>query len=85
MMYNPVFAPEALARKEKIQAAMRCMSADALLLTDNANLYYTSSRVFCGYTYIPVEGDMLYFVRHRSICRGIMLYTYVSPNRYPTN
>lgn len=63
MMYNPVFAPEALARKEKIQAAMRCMSADALLLTDNANLYYTSSRVFCGYTYIPVEGDMLYFVR----------------------
>ena len=50
-MYNPVFAPEALARKEKIQAAMRCMSADALLLTDNANLYYTSSRVFCGYTY----------------------------------
>lgn len=62
-MYNPVFASEALARKEKIQAALRRLSADALLLADNANLYYTSSRVFCGYTYVPAEGDMLYFVR----------------------
>lgn len=63
MMYNAAFAPEALARKEKIQTALRRLSADALLLADNANLYYTSSRVFCGYTYIPAEGDMLYFVR----------------------
>lgn len=62
-MYNPVFASEALARKEKIQAALRRLPADALLLADNANLYYTSSRVFCGYTYVPAEGDMLYFVR----------------------
>ena len=58
-MYNPVFASEALARKEKIQAALRRLPADALLLADNANLYYTSSRVFCGYTYVPAEGDML--------------------------
>ena len=56
MMYNPVFAPEALARKEKIQAAMRCMSADALLLTDNANLYYTSSRVFLWLYLYPCRG-----------------------------
>lgn len=62
-MYNPVFASEALARKEKIQAALRRLPADALLLADNANLYYTSSRVFCGYTYVPAEGDMIYFVR----------------------
>lgn len=62
-MYNPAFAPEALARKEKIQDALHRLPADALLLADNANLYYTSSRVFCGYTYIPAEGDMLYFVR----------------------
>lgn len=48
MMYNAAFAPEALARKEKIQTALRRLSADALLLADNANLYYTSSRVFCG-------------------------------------
>lgn len=62
-MYNPVFASEALARKEKIQADLRRLPADALLLADNANLYYTSSRVFCGYTYVPAEGDMIYFVR----------------------
>ena len=37
-MYNPVFASEALARKEKIQAALRRLPADALLLADNAIL-----------------------------------------------
>ena len=62
-MYNVAFVSEALVRKEKIQAALRKMSADALLLADNANLYYTSGRVFCGYTYVPAEGDMIYFVR----------------------
>ena len=35
-MYNVAFVSEALVRKEKIQAALRKMSADALLLADNA-------------------------------------------------
>ncbi len=62
-MYDEVFAVEAQVRQKKIQQALREAGVDALLLADNANLYYTAGRVFSGYTYIPIEGDMLYFVR----------------------
>lgn len=62
-MYPETFALEARLRQEKIQSALRDTGCDALLLADNANLYYTAGRVFCGYSYIPVAGDMLYFVR----------------------
>ena len=47
-MYNPVFASEALARKEKIQAALRRLPADALLLADKGNLYYKLRWGFWG-------------------------------------
>ena len=81
-MYNVAFVSEALVRKVKIQAALRKMSADALLLADNANLYYTSGRVFCGYTYVPAEGDMIYFVRRPVGLTGDNCI-YTSPSRYP--
>lgn len=82
-MYNTAFVSEALARKEKIQAALRKMSADALLLADNANLYYTSGRVFCGYTYVPVEGDMIYFVRRPVGLTGDNLVYIRKPEQIP--
>ena len=32
-------------------------------MSENANLYYTSGRVFCGFTYITADGSVTYFVR----------------------
>ena len=34
-----------------------------MLLADNVSLYYTSGRVFAGYTYISAEGKVYYCVR----------------------
>lgn len=37
--------------------------AGAMIVTDYANLYYLTGRVFAGWAYIPVEGDPLWIVR----------------------
>ena len=42
---------------------MQTAGADAFLITSNVNLYYTVGQVAMGYLYIPVEGDLLLFVR----------------------
>ena len=62
-MYAENFSNEIEIRKNKIQSVIRRSGADAFLINDNVNLFYTSGRVFSGYTYIPAEGEMIYFVR----------------------
>lgn len=37
--------------------------ADAMLVTDNANIYYLTGRVFTGYIYLPAQGEVIFFVR----------------------
>ncbi len=54
--------PEIILRTSKIQSFIREAGADALLVASNANIYYTAMRFFRGYTYIPAEGDPIYFV-----------------------
>ena len=54
---------ELATRTERIAAKLRENGIDALLVSDNANLYYTSGRVYSGYTYITADGDITYFVR----------------------
>lgn len=48
-------------RLQKVRAAMA--DADALLLGDNATLYYLTGRVFAGYIYLPLQGSPIFFVR----------------------
>lgn len=60
-MYPITFIHEKDLRKEKIISAMN--GADAVLLCDNSNLFYTSSRVFSGYTYITADGQEIFFVK----------------------
>ncbi|MDD7653972.1 MAG: hypothetical protein SOY38_05630, partial [Sodaliphilus sp.] len=60
-MNNNSFIPtgwenEINARVEKIAAQLNANGLDAVLLADNVSLYYTSGRVFAGYTYISAEG-----------------------------
>lgn len=50
-------------RIEKIQHAMADAGMPAMLVTSNANIYYTTGRVINGYVYIPATGKPLYFVR----------------------
>ena len=54
---------EIQARVSNIASALSAHGIDALLLADNVNLYYTSGRVFSGYTYITADGRVHYFVR----------------------
>ncbi len=54
---------ESALRLSRIQRLMADASVPAILVTDNANIYYLTGRVFDGYIYIPAEGAPLYFVR----------------------
>lgn len=62
-MYTLDFFPEKEIRKDKILKEMALQKVEAILLTDNANVYYTSGRVFNGFTYINANGDEIFFVK----------------------
>lgn len=59
--FTPV--QEIKLRTDRIRKLMEKASVDAILISTNANIYYTTGRVFDGYVYIPAEGGPLYFVR----------------------
>lgn len=61
-MYPQSFEKECVLRKQKIVSSLT-NGEDAILVSDNANLFYTSGRVFSGYTYITTSGEELFFVK----------------------
>ncbi len=50
-------------RLDKIRAAMALSGQGGLLISDNANKYYLTGRVYAGYAYIPLKGEPVFFVR----------------------
>lgn len=54
---------EAERRLEKIRAEMAEAEIPSLLITDNANKYYLTGRVYAGYAYVPAEGPARFFIR----------------------
>ena len=50
-------------RLDRLRAGMAKAGIDAILLNDNANLYYITGRVYAGYAYIPQQGLPIFFVR----------------------
>lgn len=50
-------------RLEHIRRQMSKASIDAILLSDNANIYYLTGRVYAGYAYIPLKGMPIFFIR----------------------
>ena len=54
---------EIQSRVTTISALLAKNGLDAILLSDNVSLYYTSGRVFAGFTYITATGEVMYFVR----------------------
>ncbi len=82
-MYPVDFRAEALLRCKRVQAVLNAVGADAILLNTNANLYYTSGRVFGGYTYIPAEGEAIYFVRRPLGLSGEAVHYIHKPEEIP--
>ena len=60
-------------RLGRLQQAME-PAADALLLCDNANLYWLTGRVFAGYAYPPK-------VRRCSVCADACILRLPAPSR----
>lgn len=56
-------AAEHAMRVSKARDAMARHGLDALLISDNANIYYFTGRVYSGYLYIPATDDVQFFVR----------------------
>ena len=54
---------ESKNRISNIQQLLINQSIDAALVSDNANKFYLSGRVFNGYVFIPAQGDAIFFVR----------------------
>ena len=63
-------ADDLALRISRITDNMREQNVDALLLCDNADIFYLTGRVFCGFIYIDSEGDIKYFVRRPTTLRG---------------
>lgn len=62
-MYTKQFLPELQLRWQKIDNELVAAQADALLVSSNANLYYTAGRVINGYIYLERGCAPLFFVR----------------------
>ena len=50
-------------RVSRVKAQMADLGIPAILISDNANKYYLTGRVYAGYVYIPLEGPNMFFVR----------------------
>lgn len=70
-------------RLSKIRKAMKAGETDALLISDNANIYYITGRVYAGYAYIPAEGMPLFFVRRPVHLTGDGVVFFRKPEEIP--
>lgn len=55
--------PEFEKRITNLRSLMTGAGLDAVLITDNANKFYVTGRVFAGMIYIPAQGETMMFVR----------------------
>lgn len=57
-------------RADKIRNGLTARHIDAALITDNANTYYLTGRVFTGFIYLPSNGQPIFFVRRPIALEG---------------
>lgn len=50
-------------RADKLRNQLHRAGLQAMLISDNADIYYLSGRVFAGYIYLPADGDVRFFIR----------------------
>lgn len=73
---------EARIRREKVQKQLAGL-CDAVIVTDNANIYYLSGRVFSGWAYIPAEGETVWFVKRPVEMQGENVVYIRKPEEIP--
>lgn len=50
-------------RADKLRSQMATSKVDAMLIADNATIYYLTGRVFSGYVYLPADSMPIFFIR----------------------
>jgi len=60
----PVALKNEIALRDKnISAKLKEAGIDAILISTNTNIYYSTGRVFGGYVYVTSDGNVSYFVK----------------------
>lgn len=72
-------------RLSRMREAMSSAGIDAMLLSDNADLYYITGRVFAGYIYLPSQGMPVYFVRRPVEMQGDGIVYIRKPEEIPAS
>lgn len=57
-------------RISRIKRLMSDAMLDGILISTNANIYYTAGRVFDGFVYIPADDNALYLIRRPNDITG---------------
>ena len=61
---------ELSARTARLLDAMHATGTDGIVVSDNADIYYLTGRVFCGYIYLHCDGRMRCYLRRPNHLRG---------------
>lgn len=76
---------ESQRRLLKVRSQMDKSGIAAVLICDNANLYYLTSRVFAGYVWIPLKGEPVYFVKRPVEMEGDNVVSIRKPEQIPAS
>ncbi len=80
---NDVLLNDLKLRVHKVQNAMKNLRLDALLVQSNLNNLYFAGRIFAGCTYVPCEGQPLFFVRRGAFPAGDNVFSIYKPEQIP--
>lgn len=76
---------ESQRRLLKVRSQMDKSGIAAVLISDNANLYYLTGRVFAGYVWIPLKGEPVYFVKRPVEMEGDNVVSIRKPEQIPAS
>lgn len=76
---------ESQRRFSKVRSEMEKSGIDAVLICDNADLYYLTGRVFAGYVWIPLKGEPIYFVKRPVEMQGDGVVEIRKPEQIPAS
>lgn len=74
---------EAARRVAKLCDQMKAAGADAMLVGDNANIFYLTGRVFSGFVCVRSDGQVNYFVRRPVTLKGEEVTYIRKPEQIP--
>lgn len=69
--YSPLLCEDLQQRVARVANELVAAGIDALLVSDNASLFYVSGRVYAGYALIQSDGNVRHFVRRPTGLQGV--------------